>query len=511
MGKRYKNLLTAVGCVSLIALTAINPSTALANEAAGASVRVASLPDVGHGIEWPAQVNAPFVDMGDWVAWGTAYSNNGAPNVGMMAENSGARFFKLGFIQATPDMQIVDGRVSWGWGGHQTLSHINPSDQYRGIRQSIRDVREMGGDVAVSLGGLDGITFWEVTQDIDILANTYRELINEYGLTRLDLDIEVGNQFWGSLELSSNVANAQALRQVQEETGIEIVLTLPALPTGLVSGRGLEMLEIYLSNGVDISMVNIMTMYFGLGTILPGESYAQASIRSAQATKEQVQYAWRMHASVELTDAEAFMKVGVTPSIGFMNTGEYFNLDDAQELVDFAIENRLGMVSFWAVNRDSMIGWDSNHLTRHLGIASPYQFSSIFNGFMENSETPGVPPAPEVPVPPTPAPEVPVPPTPAPDASSNTFNPNQVYLAGDVVTYNGNTYRARWWTQGESPTTSVVWELMTAPGENGVVDFRLASVYLAGDIVRFEGNLYRARWWTQGENPTTSEVWEPIR
>lgn len=38
----------------------------------------------------------------------------------------------------------------------------------------------------------------------------------------------------------------------------------------------------------------------------------------------------------------------------------------------------------------------------------------------------------------------------------------------------------------------------------------MATAYVGGNIVRHEGRLYRARWWIQGENPTTSPLWEFI-
>ncbi len=36
------------------------------------------------------------------------------------------------------------------------------------------------------------------------------------------------------------------------------------------------------------------------------------------------------------------------------------------------------------------------------------------------------------------------------------------------------------------------------------------AVYTGGDIVRYKGQLYRAKWWTQGEQPDKSDVWEGL-
>lgn len=44
------------------------------------------------------------------------------------------------------------------------------------------------------------------------------------------------------------------------------------------------------------------------------------------------------------------------------------------------------------------------------------------------------------------------------DGSENTWSSTQVYLGGDIVSYQNRLYRARWWTQGEQPDTGDVWE-----------------------------------------------------
>lgn len=36
------------------------------------------------------------------------------------------------------------------------------------------------------------------------------------------------------------------------------------------------------------------------------------------------------------------------------------------------------------------------------------------------------------------------------------------------------------------------------------------EVYTGGDIVSYKGQLYRAKWWTQGEQPGKSDVWESL-
>ncbi len=37
-----------------------------------------------------------------------------------------------------------------------------------------------------------------------------------------------------------------------------------------------------------------------------------------------------------------------------------------------------------------------------------------------------------------------------------------------------------------------------------------AAVYVGGDMVSYQGRRYRAKWWTQGEQPDKSDVWEDL-
>ncbi len=56
-----------------------------------------------------------------------------------------------------------------------------------------------------------------------------------------------------------------------------------------------------------------------------------------------------------------------------------------------------------------------------------------------------------------------------PGPIDSNWDPNKVYNTGDKVVHNGIEYTAKWWTKGEEPGTSAVWEpLMTALRMSGV-------------------------------------------
>ncbi|MGL4913304.1 MAG: immunoglobulin-like domain-containing protein, partial [Romboutsia sp.] len=323
---------------------------------------------VGQGIEWPVQVNSPFADMG---LWNTGdFSNNGALNLKKIAQDTGVKFFNLGFLQSQGG--VSNGKVNWSWGGYAGLSERdNDGWQYEGIKKSIRELREIGGDVTISLGGLSGSAIWEETQDVDVLYNTYKEIVQGYGLTRLDLDIE------GSTATNKeiNINNAKAIKKVQDETGVDIVLTLAVMPTGLTQVQ-LDVLEAYLSQGVDVKLVNIMTMCYGAST----PDYAVGSVQAVDNTKNQIKEYFKKYANIELSDAEAYRKVGTTPSVGFEGAAHpIFDAQDTKMVVDHAIEKGIGMTSMWSINRDSKA--EANQ-----GISTAYEHTNLMKKFGEAAE-----------------------------------------------------------------------------------------------------------------------------
>ncbi|ELV8625287.1 chitinase [Vibrio cidicii] len=49
---------------------------------------------------------------------------------------------------------------------------------------------------------------------------------------------------------------------------------------------------------------------------------------------------------------------------------------------------------------------------------------------------------------------------PGTEPGGNGWEISKVYLAGDLVTYQGATYKAKWWTQGDDPSKGGPWELV---------------------------------------------------
>lgn len=58
--------------------------------------------------------------------------------------------------------------------------------------------------------------------------------------------------------------------------------------------------------------------------------------------------------------------------------------------------------------------------------------------------------------------------------------------------------------------TAVPESAAPAPSENPAGTWDSAAVYTGGDTVSYGGRRYRAKWWTQGETPGSADVWEDL-
>jgi chitodextrinase len=64
------------------------------------------------------------------------------------------------------------------------------------------------------------------------------------------------------------------------------------------------------------------------------------------------------------------------------------------------------------------------------------------------------------------------------------WDSSKAYVSGDMVTYNGLNYKAKWWTQGEVPGTADVWQLVSDPN-GSYEDWNSTKAYVGGDMVSY--------------------------
>ncbi|MCU1279302.1 MAG: Chitinase [bacterium] len=235
------------------------------------------------------------------------------------------------------------------------------------IQANLADVNAYeaaGGHVKASFGGADGTYLENACSSAGALAGAIASFVDQTGITDLDFDIEQGST---SSNSTINAMRAGALQSVQASRGIKVSFTLPVNPNGLDS-LGLDIVKAAVAAGVRISHVNVMTMDYGSGT-----DVGSSALSSVDATATQLQ-------SIigGLGSAAAYQMVGATPMIGHNDDSEVFSLDDASTLAAYARQKRLGLLSYWAIQRDEKCpsGVD---LDRCSGVnTSTFQFSKIF-------------------------------------------------------------------------------------------------------------------------------------
>ena len=227
----------------------------------------------------------------------------------------------------------------------------------------ISALQSSGGNVIISFGGASGGELAQTCTNVSQLTAAYQNVVNTYGVNRLDFDIEGGVLS----DTASTTRRDQALAALQaQDPSVQVDFTLAVAPNGLPTGAGSEyaLLQDAQSAGVKVSMVNIMTMDFG-----NGENALNDAESAAQAT------AGQLSGLYGISTTAAYNMMGLTPIAGQNDDNEYFSTSDAQTLESFAASNGVGELSFWEVD-----GYDKG---------TGYQYSSIFNQITGGSSNGG--------------------------------------------------------------------------------------------------------------------------
>ncbi|MBD0673480.1 cellulose binding domain-containing protein [Streptomyces sp. CBMA156] len=250
------------------------------------------------------------------------------------AKASGVKNFNLAFV-------VSGGGCTPKWGGVSELS----ADA---VAAQIGALRAAGGEVRASFGGANGSELALACGSTAELTAVYQKVVDAYGLTRLDFDVEGG----AIANAAANTRRAQAIAQLQKTAAakgkaLDVSFTLPALPSGLTQ-EGVDLVAGAKANGVAIGAVNIMAMDFGDGVAPnPQGQMGKYAIAAATATQAQVK------SVLGLDDAAAWRKVAVTPMIGVNDVAsEVFTVADAKQLADFAAARHLAWLSMWSGTRD---------------------------------------------------------------------------------------------------------------------------------------------------------------
>jgi hypothetical protein len=211
-------------------------------------------------------------------------------------------------------------------------------------KQDLQNYLAGGGRVILSFGGADG-PFLEDNCSVSGLYNIINNLLSTYNIRSLDFDVEGGEV--GDTG-AANTRNA-VIKQLQAAyPNLYVSFTVPVDPSGL-PGDVVTLIQNAKNAGVNISIVNIMTMDYGPS----GRAEGTVAIESANGTFNQLHSIYP-----SLSSAQIWGMIGITPMIGLndgstnSNPAEQFTPADATSVAQFAQTNGIGLLSYWALNRD---------------------------------------------------------------------------------------------------------------------------------------------------------------
>jgi chitinase len=262
------------------------------------------------GAAFPAHYAAPYLQISDSDAGDLAADMNATGN----------KFYTLAFL--TPRSGCTP---EWEDGG----------DAVGAFAPQISALQAAGGNVAISFGGASGGELAQTCTTTSSLTAAYANVVNTYGVNRLDFDIEGGVLS----DTASTARRDSALAALQAQNpNVQVDFTLAVAPTGL-PGQEMSLLQDAKAKGVKVSVVNIMTMDFGDGQNALNDALSAAQDSAAQ-----------LAGLYGITTAQAYNRLGLTPIAGQNDDNENFTQANAVTLENFAATNGVAEMSFWEVD-----------------------------------------------------------------------------------------------------------------------------------------------------------------
>jgi chitinase len=315
--------------VALAAVTAL-ASGGLALATAG--------PAAAAGSAFPAHFAAPYLQI----------DSSDASDMAADMAATGLKYYTLAFL--TPESGCTP---EWEDGGESVGAFTS----------QVGALQAAGGNVMISFGGESGGELAQTCTNVSSLTAAYLNVVDTYGINRLDFDIE------GSVlsDTSATTIRDEALAALQaEDPSVQVDFTLAVAPSGLPTGSGSEyaLLQNAQSEGVKVSAVNIMTMDFGAG---------QNGLTDAETAAEGT--ASQLSSLYGISTSAAYGMMGLTPIAGVNDSPDDYDFTtaNASTLESFAASNGVQELSFWEVD-----GYDK---------PTGYQYSSIFNEITSGGTT----------------------------------------------------------------------------------------------------------------------------
>jgi hypothetical protein len=312
---------------------------------AGALAVAASLSFLPAASAAPAAVSpaAPYLFLG----WGEP------PSPSAVMEATGVRSFTMAFV-------LSDGGCSPAWDGSRPLT--GGADQ-----AAIDEIRAAGGDIVPSFGGWSGNKLGPNCESPEALAAAYQEVIDAYGLSAIDIDIENTDEFENAT-VQDRILNALKIVKANNP-GLRTILTFGTSTTG-PTYWGNRLIEQANALNANIDVFTIMPFDFGGGADMYGNT---VNATEGLKTKLKSTFGW--------DDATAYAHIGISGMNGLSDQQELTSPATWTSIRDWANSHHIARLAFWSVNRDRPCA-GGGVVSNCSGISqSNWQFTSITAGF----------------------------------------------------------------------------------------------------------------------------------
>ncbi|TDD50220.1 chitinase [Nonomuraea terrae] len=235
------------------------------------------------------------------------------------ARRSGVRHYALGHLVAGGD------GCAPRWTGRLALGR-NP------VANRIGRLRALGGDAVPIFGGPGGKELAVACPRPAALAAAYRRVVGAFGAEAVEFEVRDG------ADRAAVLRRARALRAVQHERPLRVVLTLPLTPEGL-EPSDVTMLRLTRREGAEVATVNL------LATVEPraaGDGRLRRMAAAVRAARDQIA---RAHGLA--TPEEAWPRIALTPVLA--GAGD-LSRADARTLAAYADRHGLAWLSLRGVN-----------------------------------------------------------------------------------------------------------------------------------------------------------------